>query len=71
MSFDEEMEDVKLSILDGEPPSSKLGQALHDSEYTILQMYINGHASQLLDLVTRLCEAELHRMTAEVILWRE
>jgi hypothetical protein len=69
--FDEEMEDLKLLILDGESPVTKLGQTLQDHEYVLLQMYINGEAKEILDMITTLCEAELHRMTAEVILWRE
>ena len=69
--FDEDMDYIKDLILNGETPVTKLGEVLQDHEYRILQMYINGHASQILDLISSLCEAELHRMTAEMILWRE
>ena len=69
--FDEEMEDIKKMILDGDSPNTKLGEALQDREYIILQMYINGDVKELLDLFMTLCDAELHRMTSEVILWRD
>jgi hypothetical protein len=69
--FDDELNNLKKSILDGESPITKLGMVLDKHEYTILQLYLEGSPKQILDLINSLCEAELHRMTAENILWRD
>ena len=69
--FDDELDEMKNSVLAGESPNTYLGSVLEKHEYMILQMYINGKAAEILGLVYNLCEAELHRMTSEAILWRE
>jgi hypothetical protein len=69
--FDDELDDMKQSVLVGESPNTQLGMILEKHEYIILQMYLEGKSGQILDLIATLCEAELHRMTSEVILWRE
>ena len=69
--FDDELDEMKNSVLAGESPNTHLGRVLEKHEYLILQMFIEGKSGQILDLIATICEAELNRMTSEAILWRE
>lgn len=69
--FDEELDEIKELVLKGESPSTDLGNILTKHEYLILQLYIKEEYSDILNIMMNFCEAELHRMTAEAILWRE
>ena len=69
--FDDELDDMKKLVLSEEPPITHLGRAFEMNEYAFLKMYINEEYSNILSVVLNLCEAELHRMTSEAILWRE
>ena len=69
--FDDELDEMKKLVLTGKSPNTYLGNVLEKHEYLILQMAIEGKLGKILDLIATICEAELHRMTAEAILWRE